>query len=81
MIQRQSQSKNYSLSAKHNQLLNEQAVNLTLILNRPVSCRNVLEAVIGLLPTIDSTVLAQKILDSANTSRRGRHPISRKKNK
>ncbi|PHM37608.1 hypothetical protein Xmau_03826 [Xenorhabdus mauleonii] len=78
MIQRQSQSKSYSLNAQYDQLLNEQAVSLTDILNRPVSCRNILEAAIGLLPTIDRDVLAQKVLDSTNKPRRGRRPIDRK---
>ncbi|MBC8950059.1 hypothetical protein Xets_02808 [Xenorhabdus sp. TS4] len=79
MIQRQ--PKSYYLSAKHHELLNEHAVNLTSLLNQPVSCRNVLEAVIILLPTINSIVLAQKVLDNTHTPRRGRKTINGGKKK
>ena len=53
------QRKNYSLNAKHNQMLNEQAVNLTGILSRPVACRDVLEAILDLTSTLDNNALAQ----------------------
>ncbi|CAI1207490.1 MULTISPECIES: hypothetical protein [Serratia] len=72
------QRKNYSLNAKHNQMLNEQAVNLTGILSRPVACRDVLEAILDLTSTLDNTALAQQVLDRVNEPKRGRRPGPRK---
>ncbi len=70
--------KNYSLQARHNQMLNEQAVHLTGTLSRPVACREVLDAILDLTHTLDTTALAQRVLDRTKEPRRGRRPGSRK---
>lgn len=70
--------KNYSLQARHNQMLNEQAVHLTSALSRPVACREVLDAILDLTHTLDRTQLAQRVLDRVQEPRRGRRPGPRK---
>jgi len=64
----------YSIVPKHNNMLNEQAVNLTAILERPVACRDVLHAILELAPQIDTQRLAQCVLDKVKQPRRGRRP-------
>ncbi|CNG45892.1 TPA: hypothetical protein PXO57_001611 [Yersinia enterocolitica] len=64
--------KTYSLGVQHDQMLTEQAVNLTGRLDRPIACRHVLYAILDLAYQIDSAELAQKVLDIANEPRRTR---------
>lgn len=66
--------KNYSLSAQHEQHLNDKAVALTQVLARPVACRHVLGAILDLALSMNNQSLAEQVQRRLDEPRRDRKP-------
>lgn len=57
--------KTYSLPAHLQHFLSQEAVKHTSSLNRPVSCRDVLQVILELAPRLDPDLLATRLKDRA----------------
>jgi hypothetical protein len=67
-------SRQYVLTEQHHLYLNEKAVSLTIILNRPVASRHVLDAIMRLLQlgiSIDDNTLRIQVEEKLKTRRDG----------
>lgn len=68
------QGRAYALSAEQHQYLSQKAVAFTKKLNQPVSCRQVLDALLTLSLTLDEQALTDLLKQRLSEPRRHRKP-------